>query len=172
MACIKEYTIIPSLSPCLLNLSHGGNITALNLYGATVREINSDEDFHIQTLNGGAVVSAESNFDAGDIEALIAACHSGEAGATISEPCVFREILSGEGTWTLPEDAFSFSYYVQNVGDDLDPPQLVLESGTSDLIEEESSSFSSPSGPLNPNVSIETKAGDVIIVTVIAKCED
>ena len=170
MSCCRVYTLLETDSPCLLNLQDGNQVVSINLHGATVRPI--DGGFLIQGLNAGAKVAPDSLFTQADIEARIAACHANSLVPSGGSPaCTERVVLEGVGTWELPANVYSFSYYVVAVGSEGSPPTFTDGTGATDLYESEGAAFNSPNGNfLEANVEIETFADDLIVVTMLREC--
>ena len=158
MSRCDTYSIVESNCPCLLNLrSTAGNILALNLEGATVRETPSGA-IHIQTRNGGAIASADSSFTITDIEEKICACSS--TGSVYPNTAV----LSGADVWSAPTNAVSVSYYVQTVADSGDAPTIQVNNTTRDLFQGESGEFGGTFNVLETPIIITTKVGDLVYI--------
>lgn len=80
MPCGTIFTILPQINACQLNLEQAsGNVTALNLHGATAKEVRDSEGvlqyILIKTLLEEVKVSAASDISIVEIRNAIANCH-------------------------------------------------------------------------------------------------
>jgi len=178
MSC-KPHTKLASDCDCILKLQQGSNIIVLNLSDAIVRPLNditgTEIGFNIQTAIAGVnVLAAGSNITRAEVETLICSCNSSAGGG--AEPtvtlCQFRQVLSGVGTWNRPAATRSVSYFVQSVGDTLDPPTVTDNTGSTDLFLNESATWSvnADKNSLTGTFTITTKADDVVVVVYTTNC--
>ncbi len=164
MSRCKTYSIVPTDCPCLLQLTDThGNIVAINLEGTTVRPIDANGNFNIQSPTGGALVSSDSSFTESDIETLICNCHSsaGTSGATV---LAYRELLTGVGSFTTPADTKTISYVVIASGQPGVTPTITTETGTSALLQDETAGYTANGGTISTPLSFTTSAGDQVII--------
>lgn len=163
MSRCKTYSIVATDCPCLLQLSDThGNIVAINLEGATVRPIDADGNFNIQSPTGGALVASDSSFTESDIETLICNCHSsvGSAGTSVQ---VYRELLTGVGTFVMPIGTKTISYSVIAKASSASPT-VTTNSGSSVLLTDETGGYDANGGTLVAPLSFDTVAGDQLLI--------
>jgi len=163
MSRCKTYSIVATDCPCLLQLQDAhGNIVAINLEGATVRPIDSDGNFNIQSPTGGALVSSDSSFTESDIEALICNCHT-SAGSVGTAVQTYRELLTGVGNFTMPADTKTISYSVIAKASSASPT-ITTNSGTSPLLADETGGYDANGGTLMAPLSFDTVSGDQLLI--------
>ena len=164
MSRCKQYSIVPTDCPCLLQLSDShGNIVAINLEGSTVRPIDSAGNFNIQSPTGGALVSYASSFTEADIESLICSCHS-SAGTSGSSVQAYRELLTGAGSFTTPADTKTLSYVVVTSGNPGVTPTITTQTGTTALLQDETAGYNANGGTILSPLSFTTSAGDQLVI--------
>lgn len=166
MSRCKTYSIVATDCPCLLQLQDAhGNIVAINLEGATVRPIDADGNFNIQSPTGGALVASDSSFTESDIETLICNCHAsgGSSGSSVTVQ-VHRELLVGVGSFTMPADTKTISYSVIASSNPNVTPTITTNSGTDPLLADESGGYDANGGTLLAPLSFTTSAGDQLLI--------
>lgn len=166
MSRCKTYSIVATDCPCLLQLQDAhGNIVAINLEGATVRPIDADGNFNIQSPTGGALVASDSTFTESDIETLICNCHasSGSTGHT-STVQAYRELVSGVSTFTMPAGTKTLSYLVVASHTPGSTPTITTNSGTAPLLKDESGGYDANGGTILAPLSFDTVQGDEILI--------